>query len=78
MKNSKILCKNWWIKAFARGSRTFFQTMIAMLPVESAIEQVDYKVIVLVALSNMGLSLINSVISLPEYKLEEDIKNEKI
>lgn len=76
MKITNILVKSWWVKAFARASRTFFQTYIAMLPVEATIEAVDYKTIALVALSNMGLSLITSLVSLPEYKLEEDIKNE--
>lgn len=72
MKNSKLLSKNWWIKAFMRAFRTFFTTYISMLPLEAGIEVIDYKLIAITSLCNAGLSLIGCIVSLPEYELDNN------
>lgn len=55
-----------------RSARTFFQTYLSMLPLEMGIKEIDYKVIAITSLCNAGLSLITSIVSLPEYEIENN------
>lgn len=68
MKNNFKL----WLKcAGIRAIKTFCQCAIAMIPVDTMITQIDWKVVLLTALNAALISLLTSVAGLPEVEEEK-------
>lgn len=68
MKNNFKL----WLKcAGIRAIKTFCQCAIAMIPVDTMITQIDWKVVILTALNAALISLLTSVAGLPEVEEEK-------
>ena len=61
-----------WIKcALVRAAKTFCQTLVALIPLNCAINAIDWDSCVLVALTSACVSLLTSVFGLPECKENE-------
>lgn len=60
--------KNWFKKAGMRAIRTIAQTAIATIGTAAVISSVDWKLVVSASVLSGILSLLNSIVSLPENK----------
>ena len=66
--------KKFWYAAFIRALKTFFQSLVVLIPVNGLINQVDWYTVILSSLLIMVASFVTSVAAgLPEVKLEEQI-----
>ena len=64
-----------WIKcALIRAAKTFCQTLVALIPMNLAINEINWVSCVLVALTSACVSLLTSTYGLPECK-ENEIEN---
>ena len=61
-----------WIKcALVRAAKTFCQTLVALIPMNLAINKINWVSCVLVALTSACVSLLTSTYGLPECKENE-------
>lgn len=67
--------KKWFKYASIRAIKTFCQTLVALIPVNLAVNEINWLSCVLVALTSACVSLLTSTFGLPEYK-EYKIKGE--
>ena len=62
-----------WIKcALIRAAKTFCQTLVALIPMNLAINEINWVSCVLVALTSACVSLLTSTYGLPECKEDEN------
>lgn len=61
-----FLSKNWWKYALLRATKTFFQTMVALIPAATMITQVDWLTALGTSALAFVLSLFTSLGGLPE------------
>ena len=58
--------KKWMLCAGVRAAKTYFQTVVAMLPASAMITDVDWKVVLCTAALSAVTSLCTSLAGLPE------------
>mgnify|MGYP000461529826 CR=1 FL=1 len=66
--------KEWIKKAGMRAVRTIAQTAIATIGTAAVFAAVDWKMVVSASLLAGVLSLLNSIVSLPEAKEEQEVQ----
>lgn len=66
--------KKWIKKAGMRAVRTIAQTAIATIGTAAVFAAVDWKMVVSASLLAGVLSLLNSVVSLPELQEEQEVQ----
>ena len=64
--------KRWMICAGVRAAKTYFQTMVALLPASAMITEVDWKVVLGTAALAAVTSLCTSLAGLPELEGGDD------
>lgn len=67
--------KKWLKCAAVRALKTFCQTLVALIPVNLAVNEINWMSCVLVALTSACVSLLTSTYGLPECK-ENEIKGD--
>lgn len=67
-----IINKKWIKYASIRAIRTFAQTMLAMLPIEYKTELIDLKIIFYTSIYAGFISILTSMVSLPEVNIDKD------
>lgn len=67
--------KKWLKCAAVRALKTFCQTLVALIPVNLAVNKINWISCVLVALTSACVSLLTSTYGLPECK-ENEIKGD--
>ena len=65
--------KKWIKKAGVRAIRTVAQTAIATIGTAAVVAAVDWKMVVSASILSGVLSLLNSIVSLPELQEEQEV-----
>lgn len=68
--------KKWLKCAAVRAIKTFFQTILALIPLAARIDQINWFDLILTGLTAFVYSVISSMAGLPECK-ENEIKGEE-
>lgn len=66
--------KKWMKKAGMRAIRTIAQTAIATIGTAAVFAAVDWKMVVSASILSGVLSLLNSIVSLPEFQEKGDVE----
>lgn len=67
----KLKSKKFWTNALARALRTFIQSVLAVWTASTLVTQIDWKVMLITAISAAGYSLLTSILAgLPESKVD--------